>query len=325
MSHFARRLSPSRSRLAAFGVVMTSLALSSVAAAQQPPQNGAANCPPGSWFCESSPSTPATAPAAGSGSGQLQPLPPADAKPAAAAPATAPAAAAAAPAAKGAQAGQSPPVVIYQPGPPVVVVQGKADKPAAYPYTPRDGQMKPRREWGLNLHLQGAMLGRGRYDDAGMGGVGLGVRFRPHPVVAIEPTIDFYGGRDYNGYRRGETAFTLNTLIFATPRAKVVQLYFPIGFGWSGARVEDDRNVRLETATMSSYQREQTYSYFGMQAGIGLEFRLARHFALNTDIRGFIRGRTDDDAKRNPEFVDGTRSTNTSGGGLMSLGMTFYF
>jgi hypothetical protein len=287
----------------ALGVVAASLALSGVAAAQTGAQpSGSANCPPGSWFCESSPST--SAPASG---GALQQLPPADAKPA---PSDAK------PAASAGASGQAPPVVIYQPGPPVVLV-GKADKPSPYPYTPRNADARPRREWGLNLHLQGAMIGRGRTDDSGMGGLGAGLRFRPHPVVAIEPTIDFYGGRDYNGFQRGETAFTLNTLLFATPRAKVVQLYFPIGFGWSGARVVDDRSAGPE--------REFHYSYFGMQAGVGLEFRLSRHFALNTDLRGFIRGRTDDDARQNPEFVDGSRSTNTSGGGLLSLGMTSYF
>lgn len=306
MSHsFSPRLKASRKTLLALGIVGASLGLSSVAAAQQ---QGSANCPPGSWFCESSPAPAAGATGAASGSGQLQQLPPADAKPTTGA---APAAGAAAPA-----TGQ-PPVVIYQPGPPVVVVQGKAEKPAPYPYTPRDADMKPRREWGLNLHLQGTMMGQGKNNDAGMGGLGMGLRFRPHPVVAIEPSIDFYGGRDYNGYRRGETAFSINTLLFANPRSKVVQLYFPIGFGWSGARVVDDRS--------GPYEREMTYSYFGMSAGIGLEFRLARHFALNTDLRGFMRGRTDDDARRNPEFVDGNRSTNTSGGGLFSLGMTFYF
>lgn len=282
------------------------LAFSGLAAAQQ---SGNASCPPGSWFCEStSASGSASAGAAASGSGQLQALPPPDAKPA---PAPAPA-----------PASSAPPVVVYQPGPPVVVVQGKPDKPAPYPYTPRDPDARARREWGLNLHFEGAMIGQGKYDDSGMGGLGMGLRFRPHPVVAIQPTIDFYGGRDYNGQKRGETAFAINTLLFATPHAKVVQLYFPIGFGWSGARVENDRPLGAST----TYTNEVShYSYFGMQAGIGLEFRLARHFALNTELRGFVRGRTDSGARANPEFVDGSRTTNTSGGGLFALGMTFYF
>jgi hypothetical protein len=69
------------------------------------------------------------------------------------------------------------------------------------------------------------------------------------------------------------------------------------------------------------------YSYFGAQAGIGLELRLSRHFAINGDVRGFIRGRIDDQAQYSPEFVNTTtgQTTNTSGGGLLTLGMTFYF
>lgn len=294
-------------RILASAVLAVGVAFATTASAQQ---SGGSNCPPGSWFCESSPSAPAAG-ASGAANGQLQALPPPDAKPATA-PAGAPANAAPAPASSA--PGQAPPVVIYQPGPPVVVVK---DKPAPYPYKPRDADARPRREWGLNLHLAGAMMGSGKSNDASMGGLGLGLRFRPHPVVAIEPSIDFYGGRDYNGFKRGETAFTINTLLFATPHAKVVQLYFPIGFGWSGARVRDDRT--------GPYERDYNYGYFGMSAGIGLEFRVARHFAINTDLKGFIRGRTDDAARTNPEFVDGNRSTNQSGGGLFTLGMTFYF
>ncbi|MBK6693212.1 MAG: outer membrane beta-barrel protein [Myxococcales bacterium] len=285
------KMTVSARRTCATFIAAAAVAAAGSASAQQ------AACPPGSWFCESA--TPATpAPAAPAPAGSLQPLPPA-------APAAAPAAPAAA----------APPVVVYQPGPPVVVVQGKAEKPAPYPYSPRDPDARPRREWGLNLHMQGAMIGSGKDNDAGMGGMGLGLRYRPHPVVAIEPSIDFYGGHDYNGYRRGETAFSINTLLFATPRAKVVQLYFPIGFGWAGARVRDGQTAGGDSS----------YSYFGMSAGIGLEFRVARHFALNTDLRGFVRGRTDQEAAARPEFVDGSRRTNTSGGGLFTLGMTFYF
>src|SRR6185503_11492085 len=100
---FDRSVSRRRARGGArwtFGSVACAIALGipSVAAAQQN-----ANCPPGSWFCESASASGSatTAPAA---NGQLQQLPPADAKPAAAAGA--------------APAAGTPPVVIYQPGPP---------------------------------------------------------------------------------------------------------------------------------------------------------------------------------------------------------------
>jgi hypothetical protein len=54
---------------------------------------------------------------------------------------------------------------------------------------------------------------------------------------------------------------------------------------------------------------------------------VSKHFALNADLRGFIRGRVDDNTHYRPEFFDPAtgKSTNTSGGGLITGGMTFYF
>jgi hypothetical protein len=174
-----------------------------------------------------------------------------------------------------------------------------------------------KREWGLNLHLGGLMMGRGRDDNAGMAMVGLGLRFRPIPHLAMEGDLDFAGGRDFNGYRRSETAFTMNGLVFLNPKNKT-QVYFLGGFGWSGARAVDDR--------MGYDRMEYKYGYFGVQGGVGLEFRLSKTVALNVDLRGFVRGRTDNDRRLNPEFVDGSgRSTNTSGGGLLQGGLTFYW
>jgi hypothetical protein len=195
----------------------------------------------------------------------------------------------------------------------VVVV--KPDTPPTYPYRPREP--KPSQEWGLNLHLQGFMIGKGRDGNASMGAIGGGVRFRPVPQVALEADLDFAGGRDYQGMKRNETSFQMNTLIFLNPRSKV-QFYLLAGLGVSGARVVDDR---------AGYDMPEThYFYFGGQGGAGLEFRLARHFALNVDVRGFLRARVDDKAQYTSEFRDADgRSTNTSGGGLLNGGMTFYF
>lgn len=238
------------------------------------------DCEPGSWFCgETQPQ----------GKGTLEPLPaekPAEAK---------------------------PPVVVYQAPPPVVIERREAPPP--YYYAPK--KAPPRKEWGLNLHVGGTMMGEGREHNAGMVLGGLGLRFRPIPQAAIEGVLDFADGRDYNGYRRNESAFTLNGLIFLNPK-NVTQVYLLGGFGWSGATAVDDRN--------GVDRVEYHYGYFGMQAGIGLEFRLSKVVALNVDLRGLIRGRVDDDAKRNPEFVsvDG-KSTNASGAGIMQGGITFYW
>lgn len=258
--------------------------------------DGKKPCEPGSWFCGETQQ----------GGKDLQPLPadkPAEAKPAEAKPAETK------PVDK-----TPPPVVVYQPPPPTVVVQPR-DAPPAYYYVPK--KAPPKKEWGLNLHLAGAMMGKGRDGNAGMAIAGLGLRFRPIPQAAIEADLDFAGGRDYNGYRRSETAFTLNGLIFLNPK-NTTQVYLLGGFGKSWANAIDDRD---------GFDRaEYNYSYFGVQAGIGLEFRLSKVVALNVDLRGLVRGRTDDHRRAHPEFVSGDgKSTNTSGAGLLQGGLTFYW
>jgi hypothetical protein len=286
MSMKGKKLSTPRTsaRVLASSVAAALLVLSPLASAQEKQEKK--DCEPGSWFCGDTQNN---------GGKDLQPLPPekGDAKPADKSP--------------------PPPVVVYQPPPPTVVVQPR-DAPPAYYYVPR--RPPPKREWGLNLHLGGLMMGSGRDGNAGMALAGLGLRFRPIGAAAIEADLDFAGGRDYNGYRRGETAFTLNGLIFLNPK-NMTQVYLLGGFGWSGARAVDDRDGYDKT--------EYKYGYFGVQGGIGLEFRLSRAVALNIDLRGLVRGRVDDDRRQNPEFVSDGKSTNTSGAGMLRGGLTFYW
>ena len=279
----------------AFALALPATALAQGPQPAAPPATSGANCPPGSWFCSDAPVQAAPA-------GQpLQPLPPQGAPQPGVTYAPTPAA---------------PPVVVYQPGPPVMIVQAPKEAPPPYPYTPRPYMRHS--EWGLNLHLEGATIGKDRHaNDAGMGGAGIGVRYRPVPAAALEADLDFLGGRDYNGFRREETAFTLNCLVFVNPHSRA-QVYFLGGFGWAGAHATDDSGV-------TAFERQYNYSYFGIQGGVGLEFRAAKHFALNLDLRGFVRGRTDENAYYQPEYRDGNRTSNTSGGALVTGGMTFYF
>ena len=268
---------------------VSALAMPVIAHAQEPKKD----CEPGSWFCGETEQN---------GNKDLQPLPaetkPADAKPAEAKP----------------EDKTPPPVVVYQPPPPTVVVQPR-DAPPAYYYVPR--KAPPKKEWGLNLHLGGAMMGKGRDGNAGMGMTGLGLRFRPIPHAAIEGNLDFAWGRDYNGYRRAETGFTVNGLIFLNPK-NTTQVYLLGGFGWAGATAVDDRD--------GPDRMEYKYGYFGVQGGVGLEFRLSKAVALNVDLRGLVRGRIDDHKRQHPEFVSGDgKSTNTSGAGLLTGGLTFYW
>lgn len=272
------------------------------------PSGGAANCPPGSWFCadaagntgpQGSAGAATPAPAA---SGGLQPLPPPP-------PVTSPqgsGGSVAAPPPYGYKERSAPPVVAYV--------------PPLYPY--------PYREWGLNLHLQGAFIGARRDVGAGMGGLGVALRNKHNPYFGGELSLDFYGGRDYNGDARGEAALGYNALFFVNPRSST-QLYFLAGLGFATARVQRTGYYTYEqpVAGATGFYATETYkyTYFGGQLGTGVEFRTSRHIAFNVDLRFFMRGRIDGNT-RVPEYVssDG-RGTNTSGGALLTAGMTIYF
>lgn len=278
------------------------------AAAQSAPPSNSGSCPPGSWFCASAPQQEATP------AGQpLQALPGPDESPK--------------PESKGAAAQPAPPVVVYEPPPPTAVVRPEAPPPYEYA-PPRRPPISPPHEWGLNLHAEGALIGSGTQGNASLGGAGAGLRFKPTRSFGIEADLDFAGGHhDYQGDDRSEAAFTLNGLWFLNPRSHA-QLYLLAGFGWSGAHV---------TCDACAMPLDDHYNYFGGQLGAGLELRLTRVLAFNLDIRGFVRGRTDELARSQPEFEDppgcasspspGTvcRTTNSSGGGLVTGGMTLYF
>jgi opacity protein-like surface antigen len=286
-------------------------ALSATAAAQGGAA-GAGSCPPGSWFCaqdSQQQATPAGKPVKAPG---LQPLPGPDDDSSGGV--------TYAPAPPGA-----PPVVVYQPPPPVVVVRPEPDAPPPYeepPPPPRQNFLH-RSEWGLNLHLEGLTIGRGTGNsDAGMAGGGFGLRLKPNRYFGIESDVDFVGGTDYQGDTRHETAVTFNALFFLNPKSRA-QIYLLAGFGWSSAHVTSDVSC---SGGVNCDSLDARYGYFGGQVGAGLEFRIGRSFALNADLRGFVRGRTDHLAETQPEFTsnDG-RTTNTSGGGLITGGGTLYF
>jgi hypothetical protein len=297
-------------------VLVLALAVPATAAAQSAPAGSSpTSCPPGSWFCAEAPQQQATP--AGQAVQPLQPLPDADEPP----PPPPPPQRLLTPRVRPHPPGPPgpppppPPVVVYQP--PAPAEMWRPEMPPPYEYAPtRPGPISPPREWGLNARLEGAMIGRGTAGDAGMGGAGVGLRYKPTRSFGFEAGFDFLGGTDYQGDHRSETAFTLNGLVFLNPRSRA-QLYLLAGFGWSAANVQNDAPTGPPNAN---------YSYFGGQAGAGLELRLSRSLALDVDLRGFIRSRTDGAAQAQPEFTDQYgRSTNTSAGALLKGGMTLYF
>jgi hypothetical protein len=299
------------------------LALAGPAAAQSAPQ-GDGSCPPGSWFCVEAPQLRAAP--AGQPVQPLEVLPPPDADTAPEQepePTPAPP-----PVVKRSPPRRLPPVIVYEPRPPPIVFE-RPGAPPPYEYLrPRRQPLSPPHEWGLNVHFEGAMIGNGSQGNAGLGGLGAGLRFKPTRSFGIEGDLDFAGGNhDYQGNKRSETALTLNALLFLNPRSHA-QIYLLAGVGWSGAHVTCD-----DCAT----QVDNHYDYFGAQGGAGLELRLTRVLAFNLDIRGFVRERTDALAQTQPEFdqpagcssnpsaAGPCRTTNSSGGALLTGGMTLYF
>jgi opacity protein-like surface antigen len=265
-----------------------------------------AECPPGSWFCADPVDDKPAATAPGKAESEVKTVSPGESTTVAPGGSTTIIVQTAPPPAP-APAPRPPPVA-----PPARAVYAAPAKPP-----PPVVRRRSAAEWGFNLRLQGAMMSSKKQqaaDDAGMGGLGFSLRARPTGHFALDFGVDFLSGTDFNGYKRSEVPFTVNAMLFVNPKDRA-QLYFLGGMGWSSAQVEVTNGAT------------EKYSYFGLQSGVGLEYRATRTVALNVDLIGFVRGRTDRAAANNPEFIDPStgRTTNTSGGGLLRGGLTFYW
>ncbi len=217
------------------------------------------------------------------------------------------------------------------PPPNVVIVTQKRPRarpayipaPAMPPPPPARRAPKLYSKWGLNLRAEGAAMGDGANMNAGIGGLGISLRYRPVPAFGFDLGVDVIGGKDYNGFTRIETPLSLNAMIFVNPRSRV-QFYLIGGGHLSHAQVRSDSESPLLHRTDDG-KFGADYNYFGGQGGAGLEFRLGRRVGLAFDVLGFIRKRTDNGAA--PEYVEpGTgKTTNTSGGVLFRGGLNFWW
>jgi opacity protein-like surface antigen len=254
------------------------------------------DCPDG-WFCEPNappPASPSPAPP--------QPLPqPPSAPPPPSQPAAPP--------------GYGP--SFYPPPPPTGAF---APAPPSEP-PPKKKRQHGFREWGFNLHLEGALLAdEPNADDAAMGGLGFAFRYRVLPSLAFEAGADFLRGAEHHGYWRSETALLLDTLLFFNPR-DVAQVYALGGLGFSRSNF----NYAEHTGDEVFYRRSDEHqSYFGGHLGLGLEVRVSHRVAVGGDVMGFIRTRTDDNhadvVNGSPTFREGDTS-----GGVLRAGVTFYW
>jgi hypothetical protein len=201
-----------------------------------------------------------------------------------------------------------PPQVVYQPAPVTTYVQ---QQPVA--------EAQPQ---GFGLHGQiGGML----TPDLAMGGVHGAFRWRPNMGhFALDLGIGIYGGTDYNGMDRVEVPVMADAFFYINPQSRF-QIYGVAGVGVSFAHAEnfDEFGVSIDP------DNARDYAYFGGEAGVGAELKLGRWWAINADVRGFIRERVDGNPE--PEFTeidpeDGElRSTDTSGGFTVNVGATLYW
>ncbi len=189
--------------------------------------------------------------------------------------------------------------------------------PPAHPPPPPPEERAPVRPWALRTQFLFPVVGSGAASNYFMGGVGLGGRARPDPAVAVDLTLDSLTGIDYVGHQRDELGVNLATSVFFNPHDPV-QAFFTAGISWSRA------NVSYGSGAMKI---DNTYHYFGMFAGLGVEWRVKSHFSLDVAFLGLLRNRTDSDADNHPEFVDPSTklATNTSGAGLVRFGLIYYF
>jgi len=199
----------------------------------------------------------------------------------------------------------------------------------AYPQYPQYAPQQPRYyprpapaygsyKLALDLRLDGAPgFGPDRSHRAyGLGGAGLGLRYRAFSHLGFEAGIDVLGGRDYNDDKRVEVAGTAGALLYVNPRSRA-QVYLSGGMLGDFAHATDGH--QLTPAPLS-------YAHVGGYAGLGLEMFATRRLAFHLDARGFARERVGG-GDRAPEFTEpGTgRTTNTSGGMIGTVGMLLYF
>ncbi|MFW5926269.1 MAG: outer membrane beta-barrel protein [Myxococcota bacterium] len=211
-----------------------------------------------------------------------------------------------------------------QPPPPprVVVVEAEPrheEPPPPPPPEPAPPPPRPRREPRFGIHGHVGGIGARNVQ---MGGAGAAFRFRPSGRLALDLGAGLYAGTDYNGLDRTEVPLTADLLLYVNPQ-NALQVYFVGGLGLAAAHAE---GVNIHTDEFES----RDFGYVGAQLGAGLEWRLGRHFALNADLRGFVRQRVDDNDNQ-PEFIEYDhgrptgRTTDTSAGVLGTFGGTVYF
>jgi hypothetical protein len=166
--------------------------------------------------------------------------------------------------------------------------------------------------WSIDLHGQGILLSGRNAEVVGLGGLGASLRYEFNPITTLDLGFDSFLGKDYEARDRAETSLSGSALLYLNPESPL-RAYGILGVHYDVARVD-----------LGGY--EQTWTYFGGHAGLGVDIRVDRRVALDFALLGFMRGRTDSRAAREPEFSDSNgQQTNTSGGALFRAGVALHW
>ncbi len=200
-----------------------------------------------------------------------------------------------------------PPPVVVQPQPQVITQRGRVIATQRTTY-----RLVPDFDLGLHLSVGGMFT-----DRVSVGGGALAFRIRPNEFIGIDIGIGLYGGTDAQNIERFEMPGTVDLLVFFNPEDSF-QVYGLIGVGASYAE-QGQRTVA------GRFIPARDLAYLGGELGLGFEWRLARHFALNLDVRGFLREQVGPATEFSEVRGGSLQTTNTSIGATGNLGMTFYF
>ena len=157
--------------------------------------------------------------------------------------------------------------------------------------------------------------------EVGMGGVQAAARVRPRGgPFGLELSIGGFGGNDYNGDARFELPIAFDLMyFFKLGRVRRLELYSLVGAGVSWGTVNRDAAANYASV------------WVGGEAGIGLEWHVARHFALDFDFRAMVRSRvTSEDpgsefSRTGSDPLGPPESTNLSWAPSFNFGGVFYF
>lgn len=211
--------------------------------------------------------------------------------------------------------------------PPISATVTVAPPPPIQPVAPRIKKKRRRTSryaTKLGLHMAGGGI---LADNTRMGGISGALRLRPLAPLAFDFSVGYYKGQTGGdsarfGDERREIPVSAEVLFFVKSR-RFLQLYLLTGHALSFSETWDSQGSG----------RSSHHVYAHNTAGAGMELRFGKRFALNGDIRGFLRTRlTDEDGLDRPEYVElddngnpTGRTTDTSIGGLFQLGGTLYF